>query len=643
MKNIFFAVFFTGVVFFCNTATAKNSGDPVIMTIGGEKVPKSEFEYMWKKNNSSNVVDAKTLDEYVDLFINFKLKVLAAKDAGIDTTEAFLKEFNKYRSELAAPYLTDSTVKKNLIAEAYDRAQIYTGISHILIRVAHDASPVDTLGKYKRIMMIYNLAKKKNADFASLAKEYSEDGSKNFGGYLGTLTGGRLIYTFEKVASSVPVGGISMPFRTKFGYHIVKVHSRERLSGSYRSGHIFKQVRSVDADSAARAQIYAIYDSLQAGVPFGELAMKYSDDRASSRNNGEYGMFTTGTLPYEYESHVFALKKGEYSRPFHSKYGYHIVKAIEFQPFPPLSMFKKNIEGRIRNDIRSDMPRKTLAEKLKKEYNFKVSAKRLSKIDNAWMNYKDSTDTLTFKSILASKEKLFTIGKESFSAGSFARYLKGKNSNYTFAGFDKYVEDKIIDYEDRHLEEKYPDFRNLVNEYREGILLFDISNNNIWNKASLDTAGLKKYFAVNKSKYNWTVPHFKGIIAYCKNDSVALVADKILNSVVADSAVSAIDDSLNKKSKGVVVRIRKGLYAKGDNAVVDSLVFGENKSSKELASFPVRVCSGKILKGGPEEYSDVRGLVVSDYQDFLEKKWIDELRAKYKVHINKMVLRKVKK
>lgn len=619
--------------------------DPVLVRIGNKDITKSEFQYSWNKNNSNAFPDKRTLDEYVDLFVNFKLKVLEAEAEGIDTTSSFINELRGYRRQLTEPYLTDKNTEEALINKAYDRIKEYSEVSHILLRIGCDASPKDTLSVYQHAMNVYKRAIN-GEDFAKLAKEFSEDRSSNDGGYLGFTTGCHLPYPFENAAYDIPVGGVSKPVRTQDGYHIVKVHSRRPAPGQYRSGHILKVVpqnASPEEQTAAKDSIYKIYNALKNGESFQKYATERSDDHNAASRNGEYNMMYCGSLPIEYENAVFKLKVGEFSEPFLSKYGWHIVKALEFKPYPDLEQMREGLSNVIARDERSQIPKKTFVERLKKEYNYTFYKENFEPFIKAFEEIGDSGDSTNFKSLFASEVSLFTLNDQNFTQKQFSAFLSHKkivigNLNESYSDF---VQDRVMAYEDSQLENKYPEFRHLMQEYRDGILLFDISNKEVWEKASKDTTGLASFFASNKVKYSWEKPHFKGYIVQCANASVARQAKKMVKKLEADSITTVLKRTFNNDSI-TLVKIDHGLYEQGENANVDFLAFKKGNLDTKTG-FPEIFIKGYVLEKGPETYNDVCGLVISDYQNYLDAKWLEYLKGKFKVIVYKDIVNSVNK
>lgn len=623
--------------------------DPVLMTINGEPVLKSEFEYIYNKNNSNNSLDKKSLEEYVDLFVNFKLKVEEAKSQGIDTTKSFINELKGYRDQLTKPYLTDSKAEEAVLMEAYNRLKEDIEVSHILVRVQPNASPEDTLKAWNKIQSIAKRLEKE--DFKTVAKETSEDQSvSDNGGYIGWITGFRTVYPFETMAFNTPVGVVSKPVRTNFGYHILKVHDRRKSPGEILVAHIMKftQQGNDSLNAIAKEQIDSLYQLVKNGSDFGKVAAENSEDRGTATKNGELPWFGTGRMVPEFEKAAFALKNaGDVSEPVQSAYGWHIIKLLDTKPLASFESKKADIERQVKRDDRANKGQKSFVENLKKEYKLKSVKGTQTEDFVKLLENKSLTDSSFVADAAKLNKPMFKFAKQTVTQSDFYKYLI-KNSSTDKASASDIINEKLADfteeqllaYENSQLENKHEDFRLLMNEYHDGILLFEVSNNEVWEKASKDTAGLAAFFKKNKEKYNWDKPHFKGRIIQCKNEKTFNAAKNIVNTQAKDS----VDKYLRHLNDSVVnIKIDKGLFVQGDNKFVDQYIFKTSVEAEKDAAFPYVFVPGVLLKETPEDYTDVRGLVTADYQEYLEKVWIDSLRAKYPVKINEKVLKTVQK
>ncbi len=450
--------------------------DPIIMKVNGQPVTRSEFEYSYNKNNSEGVIDKKTVEEYVDLFINYKLKVVAAMDAHLDTLSSFQQEFAMYRDQQVRPsFINDEDIEKRARQE-YDEAYHYIDSlggmvhpSHILIKVGQKAPESEREVAKQRADSIYN-ALLNGADFAEMAKKFSQDGSAPKGGDLDWITPGRTVPDFEKAAYALQVGEMSKPVLTDFGYHIIKMNER---------------------------QIFFPYDSVHA-------------------------------------------------------------------------------------DILTFIDRSGVKEKI---------------ID-------DKLDEIVASQPGVTREQI--------------------------------LEQRAID-----LSETDSDLANLIREYHDGLLLYEIMNREVWEKGAKDEAGLANYFKKNKKKYAWDSPRFKGIAYHVKDAADVKAVKKAVKGLTFDKWADKLRTTFNGDSV-IRIRVEKGIFKQGDNNLVDREIFKQKVEVKPLKDYPIDAVFGKVLKA-PKDYTDVRGQVTADYQDMLEKEWVARLREKYPVEVYNNVVATVNK
>jgi len=668
-QYLFFALFCLSSSLF-----AQKSNDPVLMTIKDTPIFKSEFEYIYNKNNTQNALDKKTLSEYFTLFENFKMKVIEAEALGMDTTKAFVDELSGYRKQLTPAYLTDTATQNRLVKEAYDRLKEDVSVSHILIRVAPNAAPADTLVAYNKIIAIRDRVTKQKTvapakcgffarlfgkcrptivapeNFYDVAKSTSEDPSaKENDGRLGFITGFMTIYPFETVAYNTPVGQISTPVRTSFGYHIIKVEGRRPTRGQVQVAHIMKFAQKGVSDTVVAKMKHVIdsaYQVVKSGTDFATVARQVSDDKGSAASGGTLPWFGTSAMVKEFEDVAFSLKKGEISTPFLSPYGWHIVKLLDTKPIESFSEKKSEIERRIQRDDRTSIITQSFVDKLKAEYQFKTTEGGLAPFYQ--LAEKNAVKDSLFK-VEAAKLNgtMAAFSDKTLTQKEFAAFLtkypatqKSTAKEVIDEKYAQFINTALVSYKDAQLEKEYPEFGNLVREYHDGILLFNISNEAVWDKATKDTKGLESFFKANRNNYAWPAPRFKGAIIHCKNEATQNKVLELLKKAPKDSIDIYLVSKLNKDTL-YAVKVEKGLYVKGDNKIVDKLEFkeGEFAPSKE---FPIVFTSGKMLKNGPESYTDIRGLVTADYQGYLEEQWIKELRKKYPVEVNQKVLKTIK-
>ena len=645
------------LLLFSYLSLSAQNPDPVLMKINGEGIKKSEFEYIYNKNNTAEAIDQKDLDEYLELFKNFKLKVFEAKVQGLDTLLSFKKELLGYRRQLAQPYLEDKETEEIFMREAYSRMKENVSASHILIRLPQNYSVEDTLAAYNRIMSIRERVapsnkKKKTEDFNAVAKEVSEDMSAGEnGGHLGYISAFGTIYPFENVAYNTPIGSVSMPVRTSFGYHLIKVEDRRSDPGERLTAHVMLMTPR-EADEATKMKVKLRIDSIYGliinGMDFSEAAKTFSEDSGSAMNDGQLPWFGVNRMIKEFENKAFSMNKGDISEPFSTAFGYHIMKLLDTKQLAPYDDKKNEIKSAIMRGDRINDMRKTTAEKLKKQFNYQLNKQNLNNL------IKQSEAAFAVDStFIAGLEKqnavLFTIGDISYTQPQFADFLKNNNttqkvtpSDILMEKFNLFVVESAFNYQDNTLESRHTDFASLMKEYHDGILLFEISNKEVWDRASKDTEGLKSFFEANKTEYAWDTPKYKGFVISCADKKIEKEAKKLIKKTAADSLVRVLNTAFNT-SEQTGIKIEKVLVVKGDNKAVDCFGFKTlNKKEYEAPEkFPYVFVTGKILKNGPESHEDVRGLVVSDYQNHLEEQWLKYLRDKYTVEVDKDVLKTV--
>lgn len=651
MKNLTWSkkIYFSAAAMLIGlSAFAQNAN--TLMTVGGDKVTKQEFENVFKKNNAKLAAnpDEKTLREYLDLYINFKLKVLEAKSYGMDTAASFRKELAGYRKQLAAPYLTDKEVTEQLIMEAYERSKKEIRASHILVTCKEDASPKDTLAAFNKIMAIRKRILEKKEDFGKAAMESSEDPSaKTNKGDLGFFSVFAMVYSFENACYKAKQGVVSMPFRTKYGYHIVKVVDTRPAQGEVKVAHIMlRATAKLTKEDSVRNQnkINEVYKMLTAGQKFEDLAKQYSEDKGSSKYGGVLPVFGTGKMVPEFESEAFALKNvNDYSKPFTTSYGWHIVKLLERKALPSFEAAKADIKAKISRDSRADVNKKSFIVKLKNEYKFTETTASLKKF---YAKADSSLAVTSFKKQETAnpKDPIFTIGTTVYTVADYADFL----SQYQFnmfkdnmpkskkEAYDNFVNKTLLDYEENRLDQKYPEFKILMEEYRDGILLFELTDQKVWSAAVKDTVGLERFFEQSKTNYQWG-DRLDASIYTCANESIANEVRKLIKNkkITEDSLLRRIN-----KSNPLNLSIKSDKFEKGENAIVDGLAWKKGVTDNIAANNTVVFVKIKSkINAQTKALNEVRGTVTADYQNKLEKEWIAVLKQKYPVQVDDSVFR----
>jgi peptidyl-prolyl cis-trans isomerase SurA len=641
-KVLFLALTFISITGFSQV-------DPIIMEVGGKKITKSEFLQIYLKNNPSPLYDNNSLDEYMELFTKFKLKVAEAEALGYDTIPKLKKELEGYRKQLSAPYLIDSAKNDAMVLEAYERTKLEIRASHILIRLEPTALPADTLIAYNKIMAIKTRLSK-GEKFIDLAKTKSEDPSaQTNGGDLGFFTAFQMVYPFEDAAFKTKIGEISNPVRTKFGYHLINVVDSRPARGTIKTAHIMVATTknsSPEDIEIAKKKADEIYAKLQNGEKFEDLVKNYSDDPSSNTKEGvlpAFGSGTTTRMVTEFENAAFDLKKnGDYSKPVKTDYGFHIIKRIEWTDVAKFEVAKKDLQNKVNKDERAMKTQDSYVLKLKKSYGYQDKSKKTlkwfnSNLDSTYFMGKWNADKLL------TNKPIFKLDGKSYTQKDFAAFLiKNQRSvakdipeNVVKSQLKKWEKESILGYEESKLESKYPDFKALMNEYHDGIILYEIMTDKVWNMAMQDTNGLKAYFNENRSKYNWGT-RIDAVVYECYNKEIA---DKVYKMIQNDTINSKnVIDVINKESE-LNLRVRTNKFDK------DQTPYLKDKNIKKGIN-PAYEFEGKyyiikvteILAPAPKELNESKGAITSDFQNYLEKKWLDQLAIKHTVKVNKEVL-----
>lgn len=629
-------------------AVAQPLEQKILLTINNEPVTVGEFQGLYLKStateNAKPTGDA--LEDYLNLFINYKLKVKAAKEMGIDTSAAFKNEYQGYVEQLAQSYLIDNQVFNNLVEEAYNRMQYEVSASHILISIPESASPTDTLKYYQKALAARSRILK-GETFGSVAIAMSNDPSvSENAGFLGYFTAFQMVYPFESAAYSTPVDSISMPVRTRFGYHIIKVHDKRPARGQVKVAHIMIRVppkASPQVAEDARIKILNIYQRLTTGADFAQLAKDESQDPSTAKLGGELPWIRSGQVIPEFEAVAFSLQHdGEISQPFQSPAGWHIVKRLAKKELGSREELIPEIRTMLMRDSRGMLPRTAFIAKLKKEYTFKDDTSKLKEVlplvDSSLYNG-------TWKSpILKSNATLFSFNGNEFKLSDFCTFIEqnqgliGKSSIPTFIrnAYNEWVNLTLTNYEKSKLPEKYPEFAQLIREYYEGMMLFEVSNREVWQKSS-DSLAITNFYNEHKDSYKW-------------GERIHL-------------AVYTLTDPKIKKAfvKGLEKRAKKGLtpleYANRFNSTARQTVSVVEKSgdlslpeAEGYTSWPKNfnvkdTQNGEVVvvevlgktTGEAKLLADCKGEVIADYQNSLEGEWLEKLKKEYTVTVDRNV------
>ncbi len=635
------------LLFTCHNTFAQKK---VLFTINDSPTYVDEFIYTFSKNNRSDNLVKQDIDDYLNLYLNFKLKVTEARHLGMDTLKEYIKELNTYQLQLMDPYLTEKGITDSLVMEAYDRMNWEVDVSHILVNQPLNSSAEDSMVGYKKITEVRDLALK-GVDFSELAVKYSEEpGVQKTKGRLGYFTSFQMVYPFETAAYNTPVDSISNIIRTRFGFHILKVHDRRPAHGKVQVSHLMLRFdKDMGHDDSIKIQnkIFELHDLAKGKYNWNELVQTYSEDRNSSKNRGLLSQFGVGEMITEIAETAFSLDSvGSVSDPVMSPYGWHILRLENIQPIKTFDELKPSIERRVARDTRSNKSEKVLILRLKDENGFYentlVVDALLDSINTIYNGFDwqyslsnpQPTDTLFLLS-----DSVYTIEKLNY----FVKHsLTEKSPKQTMKVlYDDFMKISLLDYEKAHLELKYPEYKHLLNEYREGILLFNVMEDVVWSATSNDSIGLKAYYQKNFNQYQTQESVTISIFEY-PNEIDSTKFNRIIQTIFNDStSLPGIAEKEIRKNFPEMTIVKSGTFQKDDNLEND--VFRPKGIYKLTGDEGINMVL-VVWEYDPvydPEFENIRGSVISDYQEFIENNWLNNLRGKYPVVINKKELKKI--
>lgn len=654
MKRKLIVVALLMATIFAQAQTPENS---TLFTIGNEKVSKDEFVKVYQKTNVSGEADfsEKSLRDYLDLYINFRLKVKEARDMKLDTTAAVLNEFKTYRSKLTPSYMFDTAV----VREAYNRMKTDVHVEHILVKLDPNATPADTLKAFRKISAWRKLIVSGKKDFNTLAADSSNDPTaKDNRGDLGWITAMQVLYPFESAAYNLKPGTVSAPVRTRFGYHLIRTVETRPSRGMVTVAHLFIKVpnNATDEDKAkAKAKIDSLYAALGKGADWDELVKSFSQDKTSSANGGKLAPFGTGQMVSEFENTAFSLKNpGDISAPVQTKFGWHIIKLIEKKPLGSYDSMKDDIRKKIETGTWSEYAKEAFIEQLKKDYKYKeipgTKEELRRKMDSSLLkgNWSDSMCHNMVTPMFALADGKYITGMRAYKQSDFADFIVKNQRRYMNLGsidnmynklYEQFVAASVTAYEDQRLEAKYPPFRDLMEEYMNGILLFDLASDKVWTKAVEDTVGLKEFYEMHKN--NYMGQERASVTTYtAKNQAVA---DQLAKYLAKGTSNDDILAKINKKDKSNL-SISTDEFEKGKDSEIETLGWEAGKTYTVKTDSTIRILKvNQLLPPAPKPLNEVKGYVVADYQESLEKSWIADLRKKYPVSVNEQVFQSMVK
>lgn len=624
-------------------ATAQISNNDVLFTVDNQPVLAKEFLRVYNKNlDLVKDESQKDIDEYLKLYVNYKLKLAEARDLGFHEKTSYLRELQGYKKQLAQNYLTDHEVTDALVKEAYQRVSNDVKVQHILFRM--DPSVVDTTAIYSKLKELKS--RLKNEDFSQLQKEM-HDGSRVFVEDLGYFSGFKMVYEFENVAYNTPSNQVSDPFRTQFGFHILKVLGKRKSRGEITVGHIMISHRQADSLIDSESRINEVYKLLEQGQEFESLAKQFSDDKSSAKKGGKLEPFKGGQLSsQDFEDEAFALENvNDVSKPFPTEFGWHIVKLYNKKSVGSFEELEYELKNMVSKDSRSRLISESMQNRLRNQYQISVE-EGVKTYFSSILNNDFFNRRWKIPEGFERGKHFAKIGDKQLLYGDFVAFLRSQQK-VTSRGksFDKIIDEaleaflnrQVLIYHEENLENVNEDYANILNEYREGLLLFDLMEDKIWNAVKDDTLGIEQYYNDNKGNYKWQ-SRVEAIVATSPDQKAIKAVKKLLNK---GETVENIKAKLNADSQKVI--FTTGLMNKDHQALPADFEFKEGLSKVYQANdafYIVKVA--KVIPETEKTLDEARGQVMSDYQVMLENNWIDSLRQKYKVSIDQNILQKVK-
>ncbi len=628
MKSFFVSLFSVVAI-----STFAQWQDVVVLEVDGDSVTAGEFAAIYNKNrNIGQEIDPKTPEEYLDLYLNFKLKVRDAIRLGYDTIPSVVNEFKSYRGQLAKPYLMDKSTDEKLVYQAYERSKNDIRASHIMVAVDENASPSDTLAAYKKMERIRKQLKPDNSNFAELARKHSDDEySAKQDGDLGYFTVFSMVYPFENAAYRTNVGEVSKITRSRFGYHIVMPTDKRIARGTAEVAHIMtiaNEKSTPEQREKAKARIDEVYSKLTSGERFEDLVRKYSEDKSSASKGGVLNPFGINDMVPEFEEAAFSLVRGgDFTEPIQTPYGFHIIKMIERSQIKPFEEVERELTKKVQRDERSNLTRKTAVKKLKDAYGFKQNDRNLSRFIKG---LPEGFNTGYEVPSNLRDAPLFELDGNVYGQRAFAKYISKNYRNIQgddpeglgYAHFDAWVASEVMDYEDSKLEEKYPEFKYLVEEYRNGILLFEMLEDKIWKPSMTDTVGLTQFFENNRD--NYIMPEQADVVQYTVTSKKWV--KKLEKALKKGKPTDKIESKATKKDP-LAVTVDSAVIARGQNEHLDAQ-WGETGVIRFIDGDDAHVLLHvkNVMPQRQKELEEAFGSVSADYQAELERRWVESLR-----------------
>ncbi|WP_192348025.1 peptidylprolyl isomerase [Algoriphagus sp. Y33] len=621
--------------------------DDPLLTIGGQTVDKDELIYLLSKGNKSEPgtpgMSREEFDENLDLFINYKLKVREAEALGLDQSEEFLREFESFRENLKAPFLIRNSLEEGELRKAYARMQDIIRASHVLLKFPPNAGKEDSLIVLRMALKIKEEVQK-GGSINELALEYSDDPSAQVNkGDLGYFTALQMVQPFEDAAFSLQPGQVSDPVMTSFGYHIIYVKDRQPNPGQVHVSHILVRIdeNTPNTEDLAKRKVADIYNEIQKeSTVWEDIVKKYSEDPASSQKGGMLPWFSVGSMIPEFEMAAFSLTEvGEVSPPVRTRYGYHILRLEGRKALESFEAMEENIRSRILRDSRSTMIQSQVMAIQKSRYNFDENEGNVAKLRAELNNTTKNDFILAISEKNLAEDQLFTLQGKSYITKDLADYmaeeeisLKSKSGTFD-AWYERFAASELNHAEEADLAANNKEYRMLLKEYRDGILLFSLMNEQVWQKGLLDTVAQKAFYEKNITDYQWKGRVNAYIIKILDMSQLDAARKLLQGKSLSDELIASFESSYDS-SNSLAYQTETGIIEYSEHPVLSKANLNEDYQEIEANGHLHIVVIGEKIKPGPKNFEETRGLIIRDYQEYLDKNLVESLRKKYPIKIN---------
>lgn len=651
LKHIYFLML--GILFASATPVPdpiKEANPPLdyLLKIDGETSDKEEFLYILNKNRQKDAapISRTEFEENFELFVDYKLKVKYAMDLGMHKTKAFSDEFSAFKDQLKKPYLLENSLTEGELRKAYSRMQEIVKASHILFQFPQNASKEDSIAVFKMAEKIKAEAEA-GEDFHQLAVQHSDDPSASSNkGSLGYFTALQMVLPFEEAAYNLKVGEISSPIISDFGYHIIKLEDRRPNPGQLHVSHLLIRSAGAEEDQMAFNKINQIHQNLiENPSQWLELVKTYSEDPGSKANKGMIPWFGVGSIVPEFEHAAFSLsKKGDFSAPVKTEYGYHIIRLEGAKPVPPFNEVLPTIKSNILRDSRSNLIKDQVLAMQKAKFNVTENSQLINSLKNAFSSSSGRPVAQLYIKLegLSNKGDKLIVRSEWKDATiqDFIAYLKkeGPSVNTLLnVSFDEvygdYLENLLATWEEEHLYQNNKDYRQLVNEYKNGMLLFELMNNEVWQKALEDSTGQRNYFQNNTDNYMWSKRVKALIVKAIKSQNISKVESWLSTKTLTDSLSTELKNRFLEKNT-LLFTVEQKTFEVDNNELLSELDLNQTYHKLHQNEETVLIVLGETLPARQKKYEETRGRLIQDYQEYLETKLITELKQKYTIQVN---------